>query len=35
MKSRFLLLAELEMLNAAKFYESQAHRLGVDFLARV
>ncbi|MBK8870850.1 MAG: type II toxin-antitoxin system RelE/ParE family toxin [Elusimicrobia bacterium] len=35
MKSRFLLLAEIEMLNAAKFYEGQAHRLGVDFLDRV
>ncbi|MBL0058496.1 MAG: type II toxin-antitoxin system RelE/ParE family toxin [Elusimicrobia bacterium] len=35
MKSRFLLLAEIEMLNAARFYEGQAQRLGVDFLARV
>lgn len=35
MRSRFLLLAEIEMINAAKFYEGQAHRLGVDFLANV
>lgn len=35
MKSRFLLLAEIEMINAAKFYEEQAPHLGVDFLASV
>ena len=34
MKSRFLLLAEIEILNAAKFYEGQTHRLEKDFLSR-
>ncbi len=32
---RFLLPAEQEMLNAARFYESQAIHLGEDFLSKV
>ncbi len=32
---RFLLPAEREMLDAACYYESQAPRLGVDFLSEI
>jgi plasmid stabilization system protein ParE len=33
--ARFLLPAELEMLDAARYYESQSPQLGVDFLEKV
>jgi hypothetical protein len=32
---RFLLPAEMEMLDAARFYEMQASGLGVDFLDKI
>lgn len=32
---RFLLHAELEMLDAGRYYESQAVNLGTDFISKV